>query len=226
MSFDDADGGHGHLSFGDHGGPWPALADLFAATSLIMLVFFAVMAFGYVQASGKGPEVDRLFSELDSLARREKTFSVEKVGVDVLVVLEENVTFPRNRSGLADLKPEGRAALRSIGAVTREENFSRWIREIEVVGHADQTQFRKNSGLTNWGISTARAATVAEFMVDSVRLNPCHVIPSGRGEYFPRDTTAKMRTDLTDARDRRIELLLHPIIPGNTSTGRPGCNRR
>ncbi|HEX8452770.1 MAG TPA: OmpA family protein [Longimicrobium sp.] len=207
----------------DHGGPWPAFTDLFAATSMIMLVFFVVMAFGYVQASGKGPEVDRLYAELNSLADRQRTFSVEKVGVDVLVILEENVTFPRNRSGLVDLKPQGRAALHSIGQVTRDARLGRLIREIEVVGHADRTQYARRSALTNWGISTARAATVAEFMIDSVRLDPCSVIPSGRGEYFPRDTRQRVRNDSTDARDRRIELLLHPVIPGSSSGGRPGC---
>src|SRR5215210_945121 len=96
------DGAEGAVTEEDHIGPWPAFVDLFAATSLIMLVFFAVIGFLYIREKGIGVRPEPLIKELQSLPRYGKTFTVGRVGPDVLITLEEAVTFPRNRSGLAD----------------------------------------------------------------------------------------------------------------------------
>jgi flagellar motor protein MotB len=118
-------------------------------------------------------------------------------------------------------------ALIGIGNLIGSRRFRSLVREIEVVGHADQSQYRPELGLSNWSISTARAATVAEFLVKNTELSPCIVIPSGRADYFPRDGSARSRTDSSDAADRRIELLLHPVVQGDTTQGRrPGCRSR
>lgn len=228
MSFDpgddDAEAGGG--TPGEHdGGAWPAFADLFAATSLVMLLFFAVLAAGFVKTAQTGTRVNELTTRLRALSQQQQTFTVQPVGVDVLIVLEENVTFPRNHSSLDSLRVQGRSTLRAIAEITTRPEFSGLIREIEVVGHADRTQYRRGTGLTNWGISAARAATVAQFMVDSARLDPCQIIPSGRGEYYPRDSTLTTRSNATDALDRRIEILLHPVVQGSAAPRRGGCRQ-
>src|SRR5829696_3277795 len=78
----------------DHIGPWPAFVDLFAATTLIMLVFFAVIGFLYIREKSIGVRTQQLKKALQGVADRQKTFSVQQVGADVLIILEERVTFP------------------------------------------------------------------------------------------------------------------------------------
>ncbi|HKG92623.1 MAG TPA: OmpA family protein [Gemmatimonadaceae bacterium] len=205
----------------EHIGPWPAFVDLFAATTLIMLVFFAVIGFLYIREKSIGVRTQQLKKALQGVADRQKTFSVQQVGADVLIILEERVTFPLSQS--SPLKPEGQRALRAIGD-TLKAGLLDSIAGIEIVGHADPSPYAAGSGLTNWGISASRAATVAKFLVDSVRLDGCLLIPSGRGEYYPRDTARAARARTPNESDRRIELLLHPVVTGAPSRGRrPGC---
>jgi flagellar motor protein MotB len=216
-----------------HAGPWPAFVDLFAATALMLLVFFAVLATRYLRLDSEErivkTQVDSLYRVLDSVASGGGRFSVSQHGLDVLVILEEEVSFPLNRSSLNDMKPEGRTLLREIGQRVQGPEFRGLIHEVEVIGHADSTQFRTRPGRpaerTNWEISAARAAAVAQFLVDSVRFDPCHVIPSGRGEFYPRDRRSVAAVDVPGdplAVDRRVEILLHSVI-GDTSQRRTGC---
>ncbi len=220
-----------------HAGPWPAFVDLFAATSLMLLVFFAVLASRYLRLEAEDrvvrTQVDSLHHTLSAIARDSGGFSVKQQALDVLIVLEEDVSFPRNRASLGDMKREGRDRLRAIGGRVRRPEFNGLIHEVEVIGHADSTQFRTRAGelpaRTNWEISAARAAAVAQFLVDTMHFDPCSVISSGRGEYYPRDRsgTAAPAAPGADALapDRRVEILLHSVI-GDTSQRRPGCRGR
>ncbi|MDB4912399.1 MAG: flagellar motor protein MotB [Gemmatimonadetes bacterium] len=230
-----------------HVGPWPAFVDLFAASTLILLVFFLVMSFVFLKSRGNGVQIQQLKKELEALAQRDhQSFQVLQEGTDVLIVMEEKVTFPQNQSSLDSLRIDAREALRNIGCLIFDKEaaitqtcprvasptiagrFESLIREVEVVGHADRWKFRAGAGQTNWGLSAARAVTVAQFLVDSVGLNPCIIVPSGRGEFFPRDPRhqATSSRDTLNALDRRIELLLHPKVVGHADAGRPGCRAR
>lgn len=221
---------------GAHAGPWPAFVDLFAATSLMLLVFFAVLASRYLHLENDNrvvkTQVDSLYATLAGLSSDSGGFSVKPQGLDVLIILEEDVSFPRNRAGLGDMKDTGRASLRAIGTRVHGPKFGELIHEVEVIGHADSTQFRSRRGeppaRTNWEISAARAAAVAQFLVDSIGFDPCRVISSGRGEYYPRARSGTAPpppgTDALAA-DRRVEILLHSVI-GDTSQRRPGCRGR
>jgi chemotaxis protein MotB len=220
-----------------HAGPWPAFVDLFAATSLMLLVFFAVLASRYLALESEDrvvrTQVDSLHHTLATIARDSGGFSVKAQALDVLVILEEDVSFPRNRASLGDMKREGRDRLRAIGERVRRPEFSGLIHEVEVIGHADSTQFRTRPGeppaRTNWEISAARAAAVAQFLVDTMRFDPCRVISSGRGEYYPREASGTAapggRGPDPLAQDRRVEILLHSVI-GDTSQSRRGCRPR
>jgi flagellar motor protein MotB len=207
----------------EHGGPWPALADLFVAATMILLLFFVVIVAGFVQSVSGGNRVRELYRQLDSLARKERTFSVKQVDQDVLIVFEEQVTFRQGEYSLDSLKESAKGTLREISKkVTEDTAFRNLVKEIEVVGHADPKRYTR-FGLTNWGLSAARAATVAQFLVDTVGVNPCMIISSGRGEYYPRDPGADTSAqsgparDFAYSRDRRIEILLHPSAKVRTT---------
>jgi flagellar motor protein MotB len=219
-----------------HAGPWPAFVDLFAATSLMLLVFFAVLASRYLHLEAEDrvvqTQVDELYRTLSTIARDSGGFSVKQQGLDVLIILEEDVSFPRNRASLSEMMEQGRNRLRAIGDRVQRPEFRDRIHEVQVIGHADSTQFRARRGQpaarTNWELSAARAAAVAQFLVDTMHFDPCRIISSGRGEYYPRDRSGSSGpppgVDALAA-DRRVEILLHSKI-GVVSQQRPGCRDR
>jgi flagellar motor protein MotB len=215
-----------------HGGPWPAFVDLFAATALIVLVFFAVMAFQYLRLetdeSVIRSQVAALRDSLKAISGEQRGFSVDPHGqLAVLLTLEENVSFPTGRFGREDLQDSAKVLLAEVGNLIQSKKFRGLINEIEVVGHADR---RPSDDPSNWVLSAARAATVAEFLIDTVPgLNPCIVISSGRAEYYPRDRTSlKIPQDSLAqdslAPDRRVEILLRPVT-SDTTESRRGCVR-
>jgi outer membrane protein OmpA-like peptidoglycan-associated protein len=146
----------------------------------------------------------------------------------VLIILEEAVTFPVNEWRLSTLQPPAKRTLRSVDSLLRAPEFAGLVREVEILGNAD----RRGDSFENWRLSAHRAVTVAEFMVDSLERNPCEIVPSGRGAFYPRDTTLNPDTLppaarlAAYARDRRIEVLLHPVVAGEASPARHGCRPR
>jgi outer membrane protein OmpA-like peptidoglycan-associated protein len=205
-----------------HVGPWPAFVDLFAATSLVFLVFFIVVSYRYVGEAGSGVKVRQLYDVLSQLEKKNHQFVVQQQGADVLLILEERVTF---RTGEAILLPEARGVLSKLVEILQGREFAGLIREIEILGHAD----RRGNAFSNWQLSAERAVSVAQFLVESKRISPCIVTASGRGAYFPRDSATRPDTLSLAARsaayasDRRVEILLRPTVTREKSAGRSGC---
>ena len=214
------DGGGGPEA--DHGGPWPAFVDLFAATALVLLVFFVAIAFLYIRDTRDSSKAALLYKELGKLRGSGNRFKVSQQGVDVLLILEEGFSFAQDSSTLLD---PARETLREVFHVLSEPGLKKLVRETEVLGHADRSGVR----FKNWQLSAQRAVSVAQFLVDSLHINPCSIVAAGRGAYFPRDSTAKpyslkpKERAAEFARDRRVEIVLHPSVPRDQSLGRSGC---
>jgi outer membrane protein OmpA-like peptidoglycan-associated protein len=214
----------GSLEAGGHAGPWPAFVDLFAATTLVLLVFFVVIAYRYIGDVGDAVRVGELIQQLRQMERAGGQFEVRQQGPDVLLILEERVTF---KTGQAILLDPARETLRDVATLLRREQFQGLVREIEILGHAD----RRGDPVANWRLSAERAVSVADFLVHSVSANPCTIIASGRGAYFPRDTAldvgglSPQQRVAAFARDRRVEIVLHPAVTRDRAAGRTGCLR-
>ena len=220
----------GDLGDGGHIGPWPAFVDLFAATSLVFLVFFTIIAFRYVADASDGVRVKQLYERLKQLEKDRNGFSVRREGPDVLVTLEEHVAFPTGEFSISTLKDSARKVLRDVYRLVDggTSEFKGLIREIDILGHADP----RGDSLKNWQLSSDRAVSVAKFYVD-LGGDPCRIVPSGHGAYFPRDPTINPDT-IRDrkrflgvmASDRRIEVLLRPAMARMEPTVRRGCAAR
>jgi outer membrane protein OmpA-like peptidoglycan-associated protein len=214
----------GSLEAGGHAGPWPAFVDLFAATTLVMLVFFVVIAFRYIGDVSIGVRIDQLERRLKALESSGGQFEVKREGAVVLLILEEQVTF---KTGEATLLPSAHPTLRRVLSLVRGAEFDTLIREVEILGHAD----RRGDPVSNWRLSAERAVSVADFLVRSLGENPCTIIASGRGAYFPRvpglrvDTLPAPARASAYARDRRVEIVLHPVVNRDRLVGRAGCLR-
>jgi chemotaxis protein MotB len=102
------------------------------------------------------------------------------------------------------LKPEGQQIVENITAIL----VSIEGRQFQIAGHTDATPIHSRRWASNWELSTARAVSVARFMLD-------HGMPADRISAAGYADTQPVDTNDTDAgrqNNRRIEIVLLPNI--------------
>lgn len=111
-------------------------------------------------------------------------------------------------SGSANIGPEGREQLRALAQSLREvadripEDIP-WV--LSVDGHTDRVPVGAGSPFaSNWELSTARAISVVEFLIDQ-GVPPERLAATGFGEYQPLDPRDD---EIAYRRNRRIEFKL------------------
>jgi flagellar motor protein MotB len=201
-----------HHSTQQGGNPWPAFADLLAATALLFLILFAAVALPAIGRAGRMENSLRQIKEAIERPAAEHQVSVRQFGDYLLLTIQGDATFPVNRSELSELRPEGKNTLRAFGSVFRSDSLLNKIDQIQVVGHTSS----EGPDSTNWRLSSARAASVALFLIDSVQIAPCRVTALGRSRYYPVDPAAARTATEPNPQDRRIELEIRPVIIGDT----------
>jgi chemotaxis protein MotB len=140
----------------------------------------------------------------------DKQVQVERIQDRLRVEMVDEILFD---SGEAVIKPAGLEVLRRVGAILgKVEN-----RRIEVQGHTDNvpiTPALAKRFPTNWELSAARATNVARFLQDEAKIDPKLLSAVAFSEYAPRSAndTAESRR-----KNRRIEILLSPVLPAGKS---------
>jgi outer membrane protein OmpA-like peptidoglycan-associated protein len=204
------------LSYEDEGsGPWPAFADLLGATTLLFLILFAAVAVPALKRAGEADARENTLKKIEQKvaeAGKRRNVDVLRVGDYLLVRIEGEATFGRNRFELGQLKPEGKQILREFGAFLRRDSVLNLIDQIQVVGHTSS----EGSEERNWILSSSRAASVSLFLIDSVGIGPCQVSALGRSRYYPVNPEAARKSNRVNENDRRIELEIRPILPTDT----------
>jgi chemotaxis protein MotB len=102
-------------------------------------------------------------------------------------------------SGKADLKPQTRTVLETLGQFLRKFPNTVWVE-----GHTDSVPIRNDRFPSNWELSAGRAAAVARFFEGS-GVDPQRLAAVGYGEYRP---LASNETEEGRARNRRVEIFL------------------
>jgi chemotaxis protein MotB len=156
---------------------------------------------------------DQLLGELQREIAN-KQVEVERIKDKLRVEMVDEVLFD---SGVAEIKPEGQAVLKKIGAVLARSHD----RGIEVQGHTDNVPIRgalANRYATNWELSAARATNVARFLQDQTGVDPKALSASAYSEFRPRATN---ETDDGRRKNRRIEILLVPQEPEPQPASKP-----
>ena len=119
----------------------------------------------------------------------------------MVVELPEGILFD---SGQADLKEGGQTTLAEVAQVLKEiEN-----RSFQTAGHTDNVPIRTRRFRNNWDLSTARAVTVARYLIDQG-------VPANRisaAGYADTEPVASNETDEGRAQNRRIEIVLLPNL--------------
>ncbi|MDE6673879.1 MAG: flagellar motor protein MotB [Acetatifactor sp.] len=105
-------------------------------------------------------------------------------------------------SGKAVIRTEAYAALDRVGVIL--ERFAGGIIEIE--GHTDNVPMHSAQFANNNELSSARALSVFDYLMDNTSLDPAMIKHSGRGEYVP---VADNSTEAGRAKNRRVEIRIY-----------------
>ncbi len=105
-------------------------------------------------------------------------------------------------SGKADLKTEALPLMEKVGVILQK--YAESI--IEVEGHTDNVPIHTARFANNNELSSARALSVFDYLVDNTNLIPANIKHSGRGEYIP---VADNGTPEGRAKNRRVEIKIY-----------------
>ena len=129
-----------------------------------------------------------------------------EVGIDdrgVFVRFDGRVLFPSDE---ADINPDGLAVLATAADVLEVVDNT-----LEIEGHTDSVP-AGGDWISNWELSSARAASVVRWMIDYGRIPSTRMVAVGLADTHPRadNTTEEGRTQ-----NRRVEIAVR--VPGITT---------
>lgn len=103
-------------------------------------------------------------------------------------------------SARADLLPGAASKITRIARILAQHQL-----ELRIEGHSDNQPIANSEFRSNWQLSTARALTVLQLVLDSAGYDPRRVSVAGYGEYRPlaNDATAEGRR-----MNRRVDLVV------------------
>lgn len=102
--------------------------------------------------------------------------------------------------GEATLRSEVREFLDRLARVIGQTSFT-----VRVVGHTDDYPVDTEAFPSNWELSTARAARVARYLINSAGIDPRRFTVMGRGEFDP---AVPNTNDANRALNRRVEIII------------------
>jgi chemotaxis protein MotB len=153
--------------------------------------------------------LEQLRGEVD-----QRKVTITRLGNALSVSLAGHMLFG---SGQAGLTADGIEVLTRVGAVIKQATDQK----LRVVGHTDNRPISANRQAlypTNWELSTARAAAVVHFLVDTLGIAPERCEAVGMGEFRPLATN---ETSAGRMQNRRIEIELAAPLPNAEAVETP-----
>ena len=133
----------------------------------------------------------------------DKGLTVEARDGKVYVSMENKLLF---KSGSWTLELEGQRAISSLGDVLADNPDI----SILIEGHTDNIPYSGRGSLKgNWDLSTKRATSIVNSLLDNIEILPQNLTAAGRGEYLPIATNSTIEGR---AANRRIEVILSPKL--------------
>ena len=119
----------------------------------------------------------------------------------VYVSMENKLLF---KSGSWEVGSEGKKALEQLGVVLAENPDI----IVLIEGHTDNVPFSPKGALaSNWDLSTKRATSMVNILLENKLILPQNLTAAGRGEFMP---IAPNNTSAGRTVNRRIEVILSP----------------
>jgi chemotaxis protein MotB len=165
------------------------------------------------KAQAEAQEFLRIKRELEAYASshgfsHSVTTSIEARGL-VIRVLTDDLLFA---SGQATLEPRAGALLGEIAQLLNVDQ----THPISVEGNTDDVPIHSSVYPSNWQLSTARASTVVQFLIEH-GVGASRLTATGNAEQRPVDSNA---TAEGRARNRRVEIVMRRIY-GPEGEGEP-----
>lgn len=136
-------------------------------------------------------EIDRNFKDMKGLIQ------VDASENQVAIRLMGETTFDL---GKAEIRPQMLPLLEKIGSLVKKTRG-----EILIAGHTDNLPIRGGPYKSNLGLSMARAASVADFLLKKASIEPDRISTLGFGEHRPLATND---TPQGREKNRRVEIIL------------------
>lgn len=152
-------------------------------------------------------ETTAMLDAISEMTERYNISSFMELGMDkngkyVEITISGSILFD---SGKAVLKKECQPLLSKVGDILKVYNGH----NVEVIGHTDNVPMKSSTYESNDILSSARAISTAQYLVNHKNIDITHMSWTGRGEYDPIDTNA---TAEGRARNRRVEIRIYNSI--------------
>jgi chemotaxis protein MotB len=137
----------------------------------------------------------------------EKVIEIDKREGRLVVRMQSEVLFP---VGSADLSEKGKANLLKLSGILEREIKDKF--RLMIAGHTDNMPIQAgptSKYRNNWELSTARAVTVTQVLVDLAGIPAKKLVAAGFGEHAP---IADNKDNAGRAKNRRIEIILLPDV--------------
>jgi len=115
----------------------------------------------------------------------------------VRIILTGDLLFD---TGKAYLKAQATALLQEVGEIVRGVPYM-----VNVVGHTDDVPIHSAEFPTNWELSSARACTVARFLMENMEIPEERFYVTGYAYFQP---VRPNNTDRNRAANRRVEIII------------------
>lgn len=146
-----------------------------------------------------GQELEENFDEL--YGKIEDDIEIEAKQDQLVIRIMGESTFD---SGKAEIKPELKPLILRIGQILTSETAG----DIIIAGHTDNVPVRGGPFQSNLKLSIARAATVAQFLLDQTAIDPKRLSTMGFGEYRP---IAENKIERGRRKNRRVEIIVGTV---------------
>jgi len=165
-----------------------------------------------MSSSEKSKEVERMVNQqMDELGRKYIPKIMERIeelamaehidfsvsGHNIEITIDSKVIFA---PGEAKINPNILPVLNAIGDKIADEDCP-----VIIEGHTDSKKISGPVIRNNWDLSTFRAASVAEYLIENFSLSPYNVAPFGFGDTKP---IAPNDTSENRAKNRRVHIVL------------------
>lgn len=149
-------------------------------------------------------ETTQMVDAISEMTERYNISGLMEVGMDkngkyVEITISGAVLFD---SGKAELKKECLPLLSKVGDIMKVYAGH----NVEIIGHTDNVPMKSSTYESNDILSSARAISTAQYLVNEKNVDITHMSWTGRGEYDPVDTNA---TAEGRARNRRVEIRIY-----------------
>ncbi len=149
-------------------------------------------------------ETEEMLDEISEMAERYNIYgdiglTMDSNGKYVEITISGSVLFD---SGKAELKEECLPLLSKVGDILRVYPGH----NVDIIGHTDSVPMNSSKYESNDILSSARAISAAQYLVDEKNIDINHLSWTGRGEYDPVATNA---TAEGRAKNRRVEIRIY-----------------